>query len=150
LAVQRVAEGGKQNDVAAFLGFTERAVNGWVAAHRTAGDEGLRGKTHPGAKPKPSNRQEASVLSWLARSPRSSGYETNLWTPRRLAELIAKRFGVRFSSNYLAEWLIKRGDAPQKPETRAIERNNVAIGRWLADDWPRIKKTRAIATPTSS
>jgi transposase len=149
LAVQRVAEGWKQKEVAAFLGVTERAVNGWVAAHRKAGAEGLKGKPHPGAKPKLSKRQVASVLSWLARSPQAFGFKTDLWTTRRLAEVIARRFGVRFNSNYLAEWLTKRGYAPQKPKTRAVERNNVAIGRWVAQEWPRIKKTRATETPTS-
>jgi transposase len=143
LAVQRVAEGWKQKDVAAFLGVSERAVNGWVAAHRRAGDDGLMGKPHPGAKPKLSKRQEASVLSWLAKSPLAFGYKTDLWTTRRLAEVIQKRFGVRFNSNYLAAWLTARGYAPQKPEKRAVERNNVAVRQWVAEDWPRIKKRRA-------
>jgi transposase len=150
LAVQRVAEGWKQKDVAAFLGVTERAVNGWVAARRLAGDDGLKGKPHPGAKPKLSKRREASVLSWLARSPMSFGYKTDLWTTRRLAEVIERRYGVRFNSNYLAEWLTARGYAPQKPETRAVERDNAAIGRWVAEEWPRIKKSRGTRRPISS
>jgi transposase len=150
LAVQRVAEGWKQKDVAAFLGVTERAVNGWVSAYRRAGDDGLKGKPHPGAKPKLSKRQEASVLSWLAKSPLAFGYKTDLWTTRRLAEVIEKRFGVRFNSNYLAEWLTARNYAPQKPETRAVERNNVAIGRWVAEEWPRIKKSPGMKKPTLS
>ena len=31
------------------------------------------------------------------------GYETDLWTTRRLAEVIAARYGVRFNPNYLAD-----------------------------------------------
>lgn len=150
LAVRRVAEGWLQKDVAAFLGVTERAVRGWVAAHRQAGDDGLKGKPHPGAKPKLSKRREASVLAWLAKSPRAFGYRTDLWTTRRLAEVIEKKFGVRFNANYLAAWLARRGYAPQKPETRAVERDAPAIGRWVAEEWPRIKKTRASGRPTSS
>jgi transposase len=114
------------------------------------GDDGLKGKPHPGAKPKLSKRQEASVLSWLAKSPLVFGYKTDLWTTRRLAEVIEQRFGIHFNSNYLAEWLTKRGYAPQKPETRAVERNNVAIGRWVAEEWPRIKKRRVRRKRTSS
>jgi|SRR5271166_2066541 len=150
LAVQRVAEGWKQKDVAAFLGVTERAVNGWVAAHRRAGDDGLNRKPHAGAKPKLLKKQEASVLSWLAKSPLAFGYKTDLWTTKRLAEVIEKRFGIRFNSNYLAEWLTKRGYAPQKPETRAVERNNTPIGQWVAEEWPRIKKRQATKMLTSS
>lgn len=29
---------------------------------------------------------------------------------------------------------------PQKPERRAVERDEEAIARWIADDWPRIKR----------
>jgi transposase len=53
--------------------MTERAVNGWMADHRRAGNDGLKGMPHPGAKPKLSKRQEASVIEWLAKSFRSCG-----------------------------------------------------------------------------
>jgi transposase len=32
--------------------------------------------------------------------------------------------------------------SPQKPERRALERNEQAIERWKQKDWRRIKKTR--------
>jgi transposase len=150
LAVTRVNEGWKQKDVAAFLGVSIRAVGKWMAAYRASGDGGLKGKPHPGAKPKLSARRERSVLSWLAKSPKAFGYKTELWTTRRLAEAIEKRYGVRFNSNYLAEWLTRRGHTPQKPETKAVERDNPAIARWAAEDWPRIKKKRGTRGPTSS
>src|ERR671921_632473 len=88
LAVARVNEGWKQKDVAAFLGVSLKAVGKWMAAHREHGDPGLTPKLTP--------RRERSVLSWLAKSPLAFGYKTDLWTTRRLAEVIEKRFGVRF------------------------------------------------------
>jgi transposase len=150
LAVRRVAEGWKQKDVAAFLGVTDRAVRGWVAAHRKTGDEGLAAHPHPGPAPKLTRRREQAVLSWLARSPLAFGYKTDLWTTRRLAEVIEKKSGIRFNSNYLAEWLTRRGYSPQKPEVRAVERDNPAIARWVAEDWPRVEKKPGAMGPTSS
>ena len=150
LAVQRVSEGWKQKDVAAFLGVTERAVRGWVKAHREAGDDGLKAVPQPGATPKLSARREESVLSWLAKSPLAFGYQTDLWTTRRLAEVIEKRYGVRFNANYLADWLTRRGYSPQKPEVRAVERDGPAIARWVAEDWPRVKKKPPRRARTSS
>lgn len=150
LAVTRVNEGWKHADVAAFLGVSIRAVGKWMAAYRVAGDDGLNGKPHPGPKPKLSKRQERGVLSWLAKSPKAFGYATDLWTTRRLAEVIAKRYGVRFNSNYLAEWMTRRGHTPQKPEVVAVERDHPAVARWVAEDWPRIKKRPGTSTPTSS
>jgi transposase len=150
LAVARVNEGWKQKDVAAFLGVSTRAVGTWMAAYRAAGDDGLTATPRTGPAPRLTARRERAVLSWLARSPRAFGYKTELWTTRRLAEVIAKRFDVRFNSNYLAAWLTGRGLSPQKPETPAVERDNPAIARWVAEDWPRILKKPATSVPTSS
>ncbi len=149
LAVTRVNQGWKQKEVAAFLGVSLKAVSNWMAAYRTAGQDGLKGKPHPGPKPKLSRRRELSVLAWVAKSPKAFGYQRDLWTTRRLAEVIAKRFGVRFHANYLAEWLTRRDHSPQKPETPAVERDEPAIARWVAQDWPRVKKKRGTSGPTS-
>jgi transposase len=79
-----------------------------------SGERGRRpeGPPRPGAKPRLSKRQEKAVLSWNARSPRAFGYPVVLWTTRRLAEVIEKRYGIRFNSNYLAEWLTRRVLSP--------------------------------------
>jgi transposase len=136
--------------VAAFLGVSTRAVGKWMAAYRADGDEGLRARPRPGAKPKLSKRREEAVLSWIAGSPRAFGYPDDLWTTRRLAEVIEKKYKVRFNSNYLAEWLTRRGYTPQKPEVRAVERDEPAIARWAAEEWPRLKKRRGTSERTSS
>ena len=150
LAATRVNEGWKQKDVAAFLGVSLKAVSKWVAAHRAGGDEALASKPHPGAKPKLTQRQERAVLSLLAKQPQAFGYKTDLWTTRRLAEVIHKRYKIRFNSNYLAAWLRRRGFTPQKPELEAKERKNPAIARWIAEDWQRIKKKPGTSGPASS
>lgn len=150
LAVRRVLDGWKQKDVAAFLGVTERAVSRWMTAYRAGGDDALRAKPTPGRPRKLSRRQEQAALAWLAKSPQAFGYKTELWTTRRLAEVIEKRFGVRFNSNYLAEWLTRRDHSPQKPERQSVERDDPAIARWAAEDWPRALKKHARTEPTSS
>jgi transposase len=149
LAVQRVNEGGKQKEVAAFLGVTDRAARGWAAAHREAGDGGLAPEPHTGPAPELTRRRERSVLARLAESPLAFGYRTDLWTARRPAEVIAKEYGVRLNANYLADWLARRGYSPRKPEARAVERDEPAIARWAAEDWPRIPQKRPRKARTS-
>ena len=63
------------------------------------------------------------MLGWLAQSPTEYGFETDLWTARRVAELIHRTFGVRFHPNYLREWLSKRDYTPQRPARRARQRD---------------------------
>src|SRR5947199_2337289 len=94
LAVRRVGDGWTQKGVADLLGVSERAVNGWVAAPRRGGDDGLSAKPHPGPAPYLTPGQERRVLGWLARKPTAFGYRTDLWTARRVADLIRARLGV--------------------------------------------------------
>jgi hypothetical protein len=68
------------------------------------------------------------------------GFSTELWTARRLVQLIEEEFGIRFNPRSLSAWLRDRGFTPQKPERVPRERDPGAIAAWLASDWPRIKK----------
>jgi transposase len=149
-AVRRVDEGWAQKDVAAFLGVHPVTVAKWVARHRADGVDGLAARPTPGRPRFLSAEQERKVLGWLSESPTKRGFRTDLWTARRVAELIDKKFGVRFHPNYLREWLSERNYTPQKPARRARQRDQAAIDQWVAKDWPRIQKRRTRTTPTSS
>ena len=150
LAVQRVADGWAPKDVAAFLGVHRVTVAKWVARHRTDKDDGLKAKPTPGRPRFLTPAQERKVLGWLAESPTKHGFDTDLWTARRVAELIHRTFGVRFHPNDLREWLTRRNYSPQKPARRARRRDPAVVARWVAEDWPRIQKRLARTAPTSS
>ena len=150
LAVQRVSEGWKRADVAAFLGVHPETVGEWVRAHKAGGDAALAAKAHPGRKPFLTADQEKQVLGWLADPPSEHGFRTDLWTARRVAHLIETRLGVTFHPHYLREWLSKRNHTPQKPARRAKQQDPVEVDRWLKEEWPRIKKKSRRTTPTSS
>jgi transposase len=149
LAVRRVSEGWKRKDVAAFLGVHPETVAEWVRTHKAGGDTALAAKPHPGRTPFLTAAQEKQVLGWLADPPTKHGFRTDLWTARRVAELIEAKLKVRFHPHYLREWLTKRNYTPQKPARRAKQRNPEAVDRWLTDDWPRIQKKSGRTTPTS-
>jgi transposase len=120
LAVTRVLEGYPVPEVAAFLGVTERSVNRWIDACRQSGDlDGLNAKPSPGRPRKLTRRQERAVLGWLPQSPTAFGFAGELWTSRRLAALIERRWGVRFNPNYLVEWLTARRHSAQRSPSRA-------------------------------
>ena len=142
LAVQRVAGGWTRKDVAAFLGVHPETVAEWVRAHEAGGDAALAAKPHPGRKPFLSPAQERTVLGWLADPPTTHGFRTDLWTARRVAQLVEARLGVAFHPHYLREWLTKRNYTPQKPARRPKQRDPAAVDRWVKEDWPRLKKTR--------
>jgi transposase len=140
LAVERVNEGYSTAEVAEFLGVTPRAVRLWVAAFRERGAQGLAARPVPGRPRKLTPAQETVVLSWLADSPTKYGFANELWTAKRVAEVIQWNWGIGFNPHYLSAWLRERDITPQKPQRVAAERNPEVIRRWLEMDWPRIKQ----------
>ena len=150
LAVQKVNAGRSAADVADFLGVHVETVRKWVRVHRAGGAAALAGTPHPGRTPFLTPTQEAEVLGWLTRKPTEFGFRTDLWTAARVAQLIRDQFGVAYHPNYLREWLAKRRHTPQKPARRMKQRDPVALDRWLADEYPAVKKKSRPSKPTSS
>jgi hypothetical protein len=59
----------------------------------------------------------------------------------RIAQLIQRLTGVRYHPGHLWTVLHQRlGWSVQRPIRRALERDDQAIARWVAEDWPRIKQ----------
>jgi len=140
LAVRRVIEGYTAEEAADFLGVNPGSVRRWVAAFRGRGTAGLTARPVSGRPPKLTPTQEKVVRRWLADNPTDHGFATELWTTPRLALLVEQEFGVHFHPDYLTTWLRQRGYTPQLPRRVPRERNEDEIARWLAEDWPRIKR----------
>ena len=140
MAVERACEGYTTEEVAGFLGVNPSSVRRWVAAFRQHGVGALAARPVSGRPPKLSATQEKIVGRWLADDPTDHGFPTELWTAARLVLLIDEEFGVRFHPDYLTTWLRQRNYTPQLPRRVPRERDDREIARWLAQDWPRIKR----------
>ncbi len=140
LAVQRVLEGYTTEEVADFLGVDASSVRRWVVAFRHQGVTGLAARPVSGRPRKLSSTQEKIVLRWLVDNPMDHGFATELWTAPRLGILIEQEFGIHFHPDYLGTWLRQRDYTPQLPRRVPRERDEREIARWLAEDWPRIKR----------
>ena len=149
-AVQAVLGGQSQAAVARAFGVHSVTVAKWMARHRREGNAGLTAKPTPGRPRFLTAKQDQQVRTWLSQKPTAHGFATDLWTARRVAELIRRRFGIAFHPHYLRAWLTQRGYSPQRPARRARQRNEANITHWVANDWPRIQKKRAKPKPTSS
>ena len=87
----------------------------------------------------------------LKRGPEALGYRTSLWTAWRVADLIERECGVRYSTVHAWRVLRALGWTPQRPARRALERDEAAMRRWKRVRWPELKKTpKGEAKPSSS
>ena len=95
----------------------------------------------PGRPLKLNKVQRKRLVGLLLQGPLAQGYRTNLWTTARIAELVVREFGVQYHRAHVGRLMHSLNWSPQKPERRALERDEEKIQRWKQKDWPRIKKT---------
>ena len=139
-AVFFLAEGKSNTETAALVGASVRSVVRWKRAWREGGTQALAAKPQPGPQSKLSPSQKNRLVKILACGPLAAGYRTDLWTCRRIAEVILETFGVSYHPDHVGRILHTLGYSPQKPQRRAKKRDSGAIERWRNHDWPRIKK----------
>lgn len=85
--------------------------------------------------------QKERLSQMLLKGPKAHGFSTDLWTRKRIAQVIHKRLAVRYHPGHVSRLLHLLGWTPQKPERRAYERDEEAVRTWIERDWPRIKKS---------
>src|SRR3990170_2305909 len=130
LAGQLLLEGRYVDEVAEIVAASESSVRRWRRAVEKGGIEALFAKPHPGRKPRLDAKQKQRLIEILLAGPRKAGYSTDLWTCRRVAEVIAKKFHVKYHPDHVAKMLHDLGWTCQKPEQRAREADDVAMERW--------------------
>lgn len=139
-AMELLANGYDAGEVAQRVGVDRRSVRRWKAAHREGGDQALTARAVPGRPPKLMAVQRDELEALLLSGPEAAGYATDLWTCPRVRELIRKRFGVRYHVDHIGRLLRSLGWSPQRPQRRAVERDEEKILGWIKTAWPRIKK----------
>jgi transposase len=136
------------SEVARWVGASKSSVCRWYQTYQKGGSKALRSKQIPGRPPKLSAGQKVKLEQVLLDGPLASGYRTDLWTLRRIAQVIQKRFGIQYHPNHVWRLLLRMGWSCQKPERRALQRNEDEIGHWKRYRWPHIKKGRKTWGPS--
>ena len=138
------------HEIARRMGCHASSVLRWRDAFQNGGKDALAAKPASGRPPRLTAKQTARLVRLLTRGAMAHGYRTELWTTKRIAALIERHLGVHYHHNHVGKLLHRLGWSHQKPERRAIERNDAAIAAWKRDVWPRVKKTPHGWRPTSS
>jgi transposase len=140
-AAAMFARGATQADVARELEVSRQSVSRWYGQWRRGGTGALRGAGRAGRLPRLSSGQLQRLDRELRRGPRAHGFGTDLWTLERVGVVIERCFGVTYHPGHVWKLLRdKLGWSRQRPARRAAERDQEAVARWVATEWPRIKR----------
>lgn len=133
-----------QAQIARDLGVSEAAVSKWNKELQEKGSDALKLRKASGRPPKLNQEAKKQLAEKLKQGAIVAGFPTEQWTQARVKKVIEQEFGAIYHQNYISRLLDEMGWSVQKPDPRAIERDEELILAWLKQDWPRIKKDTAV------
>ena len=148
-AVKLLKQDVSQAEVARRLEVSRESVSRWAAEFEANGKEALKRK-RLGRPAQLDERERRELTQALVQGAMANGFPTELWTLPRVAKLIARRFGVQYSTGHIWYLLRGLGFSCQRPAKRALQRDEAAIRQWRTKRWPALKKTPEPADKPSS
>jgi transposase len=131
------AAGRSQAQVARELGVARQVVSRWHARWQAGGLPALASRGPTGSAPRLSDAQLHAVDQALRQGARANGFDTDHWTLARITTVIQQLTGVTYHPGHVWKLLRHRLHYRlQRPARRAVERDEQAIARWVAEDWP--------------
>ena len=126
--------------VAMMVGAPRQTVYRWRGVLESKGLDALRDMSKGGRPARLGGEELARLQVALLEGPTAHGFGTPLWTLKRVRIFIERQFGVRYSDVHVWRLLGQLGFSSQRPERRALERDEAAIERWKKRTWPGLKK----------
>ena len=149
-ALRLLGEGFSLNEVGRILDVAPSSVMRWRDARESGREQAPKVQFSPGRPATLSDRQRRKIVKLLLKGAMANGFITELWSTRRVGGLIEQHSGVQFHRGHVARLLHDFGFSCQKPERRALERDEAKIEGWKRKRWPQVKKTLRGWVPTSS
>lgn len=138
-SIRLFKEGKRADEIADFFGVSIDAVYKWKRKHKEKGVEGLRSKKAKGKKPTLDESDKLQIVSFLEKSATEFGFETQLWTCKRVQQVIKNKLGKSIAISNLWNALRKWKLSPQMPEKEYAEKDKKKVDQWLNEEWPKIK-----------
>jgi transposase len=136
-AGQLFAAGQTQAEVARTLGVARQNVSRWHTLWQAGGLPALVSRGPTGYAPRLPEEQLHRIDQALREGARAHGFDNDHWTLDRVATVIQRLTGVAYHRGHVWKLLRHRLHYRlQRPARRAVERDERAIARWVAEDWP--------------
>lgn len=138
--VELLKQGMKQSEVARRLGVVRQAVSQWAAALRQGGKAAVKSKGKPGPKTTPDIKIRNELERLLLKGPKANGYKNELWTLKRISEVLCQITGVKLSIARTWTLIREMGWSCQRPARRARQRKEEQVQEFITKTWENVKK----------
>jgi len=100
-ALALLDEGLSLHEVGRRIRCSASSVKRWRDARRKGGRQALKVRVSPGRPPRLSRVEGRRLVSVLLKGALATGYANRLWTTARVAEVISKKFRVRYHRDHV-------------------------------------------------
>jgi transposase len=148
-AIDMLLSGKSYRVVAKKINASLSSVVRWFQTYRKKGREGIKSQARWGRPSLLTETQKDALKKKLLQGAAAAGHTTDLWTLKRIVRLIRTDFEVHYT--HVGVWKLLRNDfgwSCQKPEKRALQRDEQAIADWKRKTLPRIKKSQKTWRPS--
>ena len=132
-------KGWKVTKIAEAFGLHVKSVSRWFVKSSKYGEKSLRSTKAKGRGPKISIEEWKLIISLMKKNATIYGFETPLWTSKRVKLLIKIKLNKILHISKVCEWLKRLRISPQKPIRQAKQKDGRLANTWLKEEWPKIK-----------
>ena len=127
--------------VAEVFGTDRTTIYRWMQRYQLEGDRGLHRRSGSGRPRILQGFGEDQLRHVILRPATEFGYETDLWTIKRVQAIIEDEYRIRISKDTVWRRLREAGLTYQKPEREYYELDERARQAWARTEIPRIRRT---------
>lgn len=138
-SVELIDKGESPIVIARILGVSTGSIHKWHKIYHNGGS--LLFEPRGGRPRRLSDEQLENLRRLLLRGATAFGWHNDLWTSKRVAEVIRSQLKIEISRPHA--WVVLTqylGWSSQKPIQQLRERNDIEIMRWKVEDFPRIQE----------
>lgn len=143
-AILMIADKNTPAEVAKLFHVSERTIYNWVSRFMVERFSWLSGLHYKGrgVKSKLTDMQKNKLYQFIDDGPEKAGFDCGVWNSPMIAELIWRKFNVKYNPRYLCRLLKKLGLSFQKAafEADRTDDNTKKRMEWLEKTWPEILK----------
>jgi len=131
-------------EVMEIFSIGRSSLGKWLKEYRLHGEDGLNIKNKVGRPPQTISKLKPCQCANIVRiitdnNPQQLKFPFALWTINAVKELIRTKFDINLSVPTISRYLKKWGFTPQRPLTKAFNKDPKRVTKFLQEDYPLIK-----------
>lgn len=129
---EMLRKGMKKSVISEKLEVNRKTVYNWSVKLEHNSD--WHDRKQPGSRSKLTKEQKEKLKKIIDSGPRAYDYDTDLWTLKRLSEVISREYNIEYNTTHIWRVLKNMGYSTQIPV--AIEKNPEYVNEWLDRNYP--------------